>query len=384
MNNNTLYWLWLTAMPGITNDDIQTLRENFDTVNEIYNAADFDGIYGLKPNVKRGLRNKSMKRAEHILEYAEKCDIKLLSYDDINYPDMLRNITNPPFMLYLKGNILNWDRLLSIGVVGTRKCSDYGIAATKKICTEIAEKGVTVVSGLAEGIDAAAANAAINAGSISIGVLGCGIDRVYPAKNWETYNRVAKNGAIITEFPPGTPPLKHNFPWRNRIISGISKGVLVVEAPKKSGALITAEYAVEQGKDVYSVPGSIFRQESEGTNGLLSGYAKAVTCGKDIIDEYPYEAARLKTSPKGILSRLTEKKNEVNTEIKFNVNDKKYQSLSDDEKVVVGLLIEHNLHIDEIKRLSGFNISKLTPMLSILEFGGYIQKMPGNNYRLNI
>ena len=382
-----LYWLWLTTIEGITGYDITALLERFESAEDIFNAKNYDGIIGIKSAVKSKLKDKSLKNAKKALQDAEAVGAKVITYDSINYPDILRFTENPPYVLYLRGEIPNWDRLLMIGVVGTRDATDYGIAATKKICTELAENGVTVVSGMARGIDAVAARSAIMAGGKTIAVLGCGVESAYPAENQGLMNDIIKNGAVISEYPIGSKPLRTHFPERNRIISGLSRGILVTEAPKKSGALITANYAVDNGRDLFSVPGSIFKDSCQGSNMLLGMNAKAVTSGQDILDEYTYEIERLKIEkPKGnVFHAMVGKEPEkINNEIKISINDKKYQSLSGEEKAVTELLIESNMHIDEITRRSGMDISKLTPILSMLEFGGYIKKLPGNYYKLNI
>lgn len=383
---NILRWLWLTMASG--NSDITALLEQFDTIDEIYECKDFSDFRGIKPMARSRLKNKSLKRAEKVFNYVTGIGARVLTFDDINYPDSLRTIPNPPYVLYVLGEMMKWDRLLPIGVVGTRECTDYGTEAARKICRGLAENGVTVVSGMAEGIDGAAARSAISAGNKTIAVLGCGIDIAYPAFHKNLMKEISENGAVITEYPPGTPPYGRNFPWRNRIISGLSRGIVVIEAPKKSGALITADFALEQGKDIFAVPGSIFKATCEGSNELLSKYAKSVTCAEDILEEYVFDIERLnikKPEKKGFKITFKNKKPEnVNNEIKIDLDDKRYQPLSDDERKIIMLLIESNLHIDDIKRKSGFDISKLTPILSMLEFGGYIQKIPGNNYKINL
>ncbi|MBO5060184.1 MAG: DNA-processing protein DprA [Clostridia bacterium] len=386
MEKQKLYWLWLTTIYGISNGDITALLEQFDSIEEIYAERDFAAVVNIKPSIKRALSDKSLKRAEKVLEATLKTDTKVLTYDDINYPDSLRKIESPPYGLYVRGEIMNWDRLLSIGVVGTRKCTDYGIAAAKRISSSLAENGVTIVSGMARGIDTVAARAALDAGNKTIAVLGCGTDIVYPPENSGIMQEIIQNGAVISEYPPGSPPSAAHFPWRNRIISGLSRGILVAEAPKKSGALITADYALEQGKDIFAVPGSIFKESCEGTNRLISCCAKAVSSAGDILEEYTFEIERLQIEkPKGIKKIFYGKKKEkVNNEIKLTIDDKRFLGLMDDHRVIIALLIESNLHIDDIKRKSGFDVAKLTSILSMLEFGGFIQKLPGNNYRINL
>lgn len=386
MEEHILKWLWLTQTKGITNGDITALFEQFDTVEEIYGEKDFSNIQHVKPSVRQALKDKSLKKAENVLQAANKCDTQILVYDDKNYPDSLRTIHSPPYVLYIRGEIMNWDRLLAIGIVGTRDCTDYGVKAANVISAGLAENGVTVVSGMARGIDSAAARAALNAGNKTIAVLGCGTDVVYPPENAKLMLEIIENGAVISEYPPGSKPDRTHFPWRNRIISGLSRGVVITEAPKKSGALITAEYALEQGRDIFAVPGSIFKDTCKGTNKLLASCAKAVASAEDILEEYTYEIERLNLEkPQGIKKLFAGRKTEkVNNEIKLSINDKRYDGLSEDEKSVIALLLEDNLHIDDITRKTGFDIARLTPIMSMLEFSGLIQKIPGNNYKLNV
>lgn len=385
MEQNTLYWLWLTNCRSVSCADITSLLEQFDSVEEIYKETDFLAVTDIKPSARKAIADKSLKRAEAIFDTCSKKEITILTYDDINYPDILRGISDPPYVLYLRGEIMNWDRILGIGVVGTRTCGRYGLEATRHISLELAENGVTVITGMARGIDTAAARAALDAGGKTIAVLGCGVDVVYPSENKGIMEEIIANGAVISEFPPGSGPLSRHFPWRNRIISGLSRGVLVTEAPEKSGALITAGTALEQGKDIFAVPGSIFDKNCAGTNKLLASGAKAISSAKGILEEYVFEIERLNLEkPKGIKRFLVPKNEKVNNEIKLSIDDKRFSGLSEDEKRIVGLLIEGNQHIDDIARKSGIEASRLTGTLSMLEFGGYIQKIPGNNYKLSI
>lgn len=383
MENNALYWIWLTLSCGISNNDINGLLEQFDSVEEIYKETDFSKVINVKPSTIRALKDKKLKRAEAIFNATKEIGGDIITYDDVRYPDMLRKIPDPPYVLYIKGEVMNWDRILGIGVVGTRKCTDYGIMAAKMIAGDLAACGVTVISGMAEGIDSIAAEAALSAGNKTIAVLGNGLDVVYPEWNKELMDKIIENGAVITEYPLKTPPHWKNFPRRNRIISGLSRGVLVVEAPKKSGALITANRALEQGRDIFAVPGSIFKKESQGTNRLLVDSAKAVSSAKDILDEYVFEIGKLKLKKPSVVKKIL-KTEKVNNEFNISLNDKRFIGLSEDEKKIIGLLIKENMHIDDIARISEIPTGELTTKLAMLEFSGHIQKIPGNNYKLNV
>ncbi len=384
MENNVLYWVWLTDICGVYNNDINALLEQFDTVEEIYEATDYSSILNVKPSTLRKLRDKSLKKAEKVKENCGKIGAEIITFDDVRYPDMLRTIANPPYVLYMRGEIMKWDRILGIGVVGTRECSDYGHKAVDYIVKDLALCGATIISGMALGIDGLAARAALDAGNKTVAVLGTAIDNPYPWENRHLMQEIIENGTVISEYPPGAKGMRGSFPWRNRIISGLSKGVLVVEAPKKSGALITANYALEQGKDVFAVPGNIFKKESEGTNNLLSSGAKAVGSAEDILNEYVYEIERLKIKKPPIVSKIFAKPEKVENEIKLSIEDKRFSGLADSDKKIISLLIEENMHIDDIARKSEIPMGELTTKLAMLEFSGHIQKIPGNNYKLNV
>jgi len=252
------------------------------------------------------------------------------------------------------------------------------------IAGDLAECGVTIISGMARGIDSVAQESALLVGNKTIAVLGNGLDVVYPSENKKLMDKIAENGTLISEYPPKTEPNGRNFPWRNRIISGLSRGILVSEAPKKSGALITAEYALEQGKDIFAVPGSIFKAESEGANKLLASGAKAVTSAKDILDEYVFEIERLQLKKPTLIDKIFKTSKKVNNEINISLDDKRFSGLTDEEKKIISLLIEDNMHIDDIARRTGIDAGSISIKLSMLEFSGHIQKIPGNNYKLNV
>ncbi|MBR5808754.1 MAG: DNA-processing protein DprA [Clostridia bacterium] len=384
MENNLLYWVWLTDICGVYNNDINALLEQFDTVDEIYKATDYSGVSNVKPLTLKKLRDKSLKRAEKIKEDCEKIGAQIITFDDIRYPDSLRVISNPPYVLYMRGEIMKWDRILGIGVVGTRNCSDYGHKATGFIVKDLALCGATIISGMAAGIDGLAARAALDSGNKTIAVLGTAIDNPYPWENRGLMQKIIENGTVISEYPPGAKTQRTSFPWRNRIISGLSKGVLVIEAPEKSGALITASYALEQGKDIFAVPGNIFKKESTGTNNLLSNGAKAVGSATDILSEYVYEIERLNIKKPTAISKIFSKSEKIDNEIKLSIDDKRFSGLSDSDKKIISLLIDENMHIDDIARKSEIPMGELTTKLAMLEFSGHIQKIPGNNYKLNI
>lgn len=376
MDNNTLYWVWLASLSGIFANKVNALTEHFETIEDIYKAdiSEYKKIPGITRGDSLVLNSKDLTHAREIVEKTQKAGANILTYDDIRYPDSLRKIPNPPYVLYIKGEIMPWDRLLCIGVVGTRKCSEYGVNATNHIAYGLALKGITIVSGMARGIDTAAACAALKAGNKTIAVLGSGIDVVYPPENAKLMDEITKHGAVITEYPPGSAPLKAHFPERNRIISGLSRGILVSEAPEVSGALITARYALETGRDLFVVPGSIFSYNSRGSNNLLKEAAKATMCAEDILEEYPFDVEKL-VPPDTSMQTV----NNIRT---VSIDDERYAKLGENEKKIISLLIESNLHIDEIQAKTSIEIATLNSLLPLLEMMGLIRKLPGDNYKL--
>jgi len=290
-------------------------------------------------------------------------NIKKISESDADYPEGLIHIHKAPKEIFLKGTILPQDRE-AIAIVGTRRATEYGLKQADKIAFELALLGITIVSGMAKGIDTAAHNGALRAGGRTIAVLGSGHNYIYPKENIELYHRITKNGAVVSEYSSDVEPCRENFPMRNRIISGMSKGVVVIEAPKRSGALITANYALEQGREVFAVPGNIGRVESTGTNSLIKQGASLVESVSDIIDELRYVMD---------LSGMT-----VSTEgVTF---EKPKPPMSSDEKKVFEILRETPRSIDEISDTTEIPSNKVSQILLNLELKKIIKMLPGNNF----
>ena len=282
------YWVWLTTLPGLTNRSKLLLLEHFPSPEDIYYAQpeDLPPVEGLSSSQAALLSDKSTDRAEDVLARCAKGDIFLLTMQDALYPDRLRNIYDPPVLLYGRGRMPLFDEEAAVSVVGTRTCTPYGISAAEELGYQLAKEGAVVVSGLARGIDGASHRGALRAGGFTAAVLGGGVDVVYPAENRRLYEDIAATGVLLSEYPPGTEPMGSHFPVRNRILSGLSLAVLVVEAPERSGALITANTALEQGRDVFAVPGPIDAPNSRGSNRLIRDGAGLVTCGWDILEGY--------------------------------------------------------------------------------------------------
>lgn len=282
-----LYWLWLTTRKGIGNRGILRILSYFETPEDVYRASEAEyRLAGLNPTEIAALEDKSLDEPRKILRQCYDRNIHILTLQDAAYSNRLRNIPDPPAVLYYSGVLPALDDEPLVAVIGSRKSSAYGLSCAKRLGYQIATCGGLVVSGLAMGGDAMAMIGAVSAGKPVLGVLGCGVDVVYPKCNRHLYDDVLRHGCLISEYPPGTPPKPGHFPARNRIISGLSLGVVVVEAPQKSGTLITAEFALEQGRDLFVVPGNIGLACCAGSNRLLKEGAALVENGWDVMREY--------------------------------------------------------------------------------------------------
>lgn len=395
---NQLYWLWIVNLPGIHSSKITLLLEKFESVEDIYNAceSDFEGIDNIGKKEINSLCNKDLTLAQKIIQELDDIGAYTLCYDDEYYPEALRYCYDPPYVLYAIGEKRKWDDMLCISVVGSRECSDYGIEVTQKICSSLAGAGVVIVSGMARGIDSQAHRAALRAGAKTVAFLGCGIDVVYPPENDELMRQIAKNGMVITEFAPGTAPYAKNFPIRNRLIAAFSRGVLVVEAKKKSGTLTTANWAIENGKDVFAVPGDYDRDSSSGCNHIIkTGCAKLVVCAQDILDEYVYELENLGVGQLGKSESVyvdeSEKAPRINaysgkekeTKNNVDINNPRYDVLDEKQKHIIELLSQADRHIDEICRLVKMSASEAAAALTIMELMGFVVAQSGKMFTLN-
>ncbi len=402
MNDNTLKWVWLTTLQGMTTEKITSLLNKFDDIDEIYNAGEeeYKDIDLIHQRDIRALCDKNTKSAQKVISNTEKCGAYILTYDSKDYPEKLKYISAPPYVLYVKGTLKLNEKMFCIGVVGTRELNEYGETVTGKMTFELARAGFSVVSGLALGVDAIAASAALRAGGNTIAVLGCGIDLDYPKTNRELRKYIEQYGAVVTEYPPKTQPYPANFPQRNRIIAGLSECTLVTQAPAKSGALITAKYAHEMGREVFSVPGSVFDVNSVGNNNLIKAGATPVTHPYDLIERYKYQVEEFapKTVRHGIkmfgvkkkvfskfvniIKGKDEKKPEKELKKeKPSINDEKYKNLNENEKVIMELIINNEkISVDEIIRKTNLPPAKIGSTLSMMEMIGVVKKLPGNFY----
>ncbi len=415
-----VHWIWLSTRPHISDRVKVELVRHFQDPEAIYFADtdSFSHIEGLTEEGKTALSDKDLAAAEKILRDCQKENLGILTYQDAAYPARLKNISDPPLVFYYKGRLPDFDGSPLIGVVGTRKASAYGMNAAKKLGYQIARCGGIVVSGMAYGIDGMATRGALTAGTPAVGILGCGADVVYPVSNRGLFEDMEQYGCLLSEFTPGTPPMGHNFPKRNRIISGLSCGVLVVEAPEKSGALITAQLALDQGRDVFVVPGNIDVDTFVGSNRLLRDGAVAISSGWDIMSEYQAQFAEkirkfdapmrqnandelleISTQSDKIQPKVAQKaqvlgKNKVSKQkdekkVIDNGEGSPYSDVEDklppllpDEQKIVSSLTKEPQPVDDVIAETGLPTAKMLAALTLLQVKGVVKQHPGKRISL--
>ena len=289
-DESVLYWIWLAERCGIASREFVRLYEKYQDPFDLYrmDTEEIERIEGISNTLKAKLFDKSLVSSYDILKYCKSKRVDILTYKDERYPSRLKNIQDPPVLLYVLGNLPNMDNRLCIGVVGTRKMSEYGRDTAYTISYELAAARAVIVSGMALGIDGVAACGALSAGGQTVAVLGCGVSVVYPKEHTRLMEEIAKHGAVVTEYPPFESPRGYNFPKRNRIISGLCQGLLVVEGSAKSGSLITAKLAIEQGREVFALPGKINESNSEGPNELIKNGASVALSADDIVTNFDF------------------------------------------------------------------------------------------------
>lgn len=367
MEEQLIYWVWLNSIPGFGPVRSGKLLEFFEHPKNIWNASEAElnkANFLNRQAIKSLMDGKFREDAYKNLKVAKDQKIDIITIRDENYPYYLKNIYDPPIILYVRGNILKNEKC--IAVVGARRATYYGIKMAESLSYALAGVGLTVVSGMARGIDTNAHKGAKETGR-TIGVLGCGTDIAYPPENRGLISEVTQKGAVISEYPPGTPPVPSNFPARNRIISGMSIGVVVIEAGERSGSLITAEFALEQGREVFAVPGNVSSMNSKGTNKLIKDGAKIVTSVEDILEEL-------------INYGITDS---VDTKHSYKAYDETlFKGLNSEERKLVECLKLEPLHIDELTKKSGFNIKVVGSLLVMLELKGVVEQIPGKIFRI--
>ncbi len=354
------YWLgWQLLLPG-TGKRIWQIIDYFNGPENAWLAGEKDllAVPNITPVMAEGLIwQRARINLDDELERLYKHKVEFVCFDDEVYPAPLREIFDPPPGLFVRGDLKKWHEC-SAAVVGTRKPTAYGITAARRLSAELAENNVVVISGLARGIDTAAHSGCLEADGCTVAVLGCGADVVYPRENAKLFAEIVEKGAVVTEFPLGSPPEAWHFPSRNRIISGLSQVVVVVESAEKSGALITADLALEQGRDVMAVPGSIYSNMSKGPLKLLKQGAKPVTDVSDILDEL------------GIERLFNESKRSNQPKMKLGLTEQTiYQKLSGDP-----------MHLEELISQLKVPSQEVISALMFLEVKGLVKKLPGKMY----
>ena len=361
---NLLPWFALKDVPGIGNLLFKRLIDRFKTPELVFSASleDLLQINGMSRRL--GTRIKQHTPGDWIkkeLALVSKKGYSIITLTDPQYPPLLREIPDPPPYLYVCGHL--GDTTKAISVVGSRNATTYGVSTTKRLCKTLAELDVTIVSGMAIGIDTAAHVGALMGNGTTIAVLGSGLEWIYPSENRELFRKISENGAVISEFSLRTEPDAHNFPIRNRIISGISLGTVIVEATKKSGSLITARLAAEQNREVFAVPGNIISFKSTGTHGLIKQGAKLVEHAQDILEEF---------SP-AVFPK---------TPSVFSPQKTKLPPLSPEESKVLNALEPYPMHIDDLVRKIDMKPGKLAGILLNLELKSLVEQAPGKRFAL--
>ncbi len=351
------YWIGFNRVAGIGPNRLRALLDYFGDIRTAWHApSDELRSAGLD---RRSLGNLLTARStldlDRELERVAAANAEILTWESPGYPRLLYEIHDPPPVLYVRGTITEEDAW-AVAVVGTRRASNYGREAARRLSSALARSGVTIVSGLARGIDGEAHRAALDAGGRTIAVLGCGVDQIYPPEYRNLAYQITQHGALVSDYPIGTQPEGKNFPPRNRIISGLSLGVLVVEAGERSGALITADFAAEQGRDVFAVPGPIFRQSSMGTNRLIQDGAKMVTRPDDILEELNLTMVAVQVEARQVLPT------------------------NETETALLAHLSAEPVHVDDLGREVGLPIAEVSSTLALMELKGMVRQVGGMKY----
>lgn len=365
LSAETISLITLSLIDGVGSAIIQKLLSFFGTAEGALAASyqELSQVMGLTPDLCRKIVDQRDKvPLSEELKLIEKHSCKVITIRDEAYPQRLQTIFDPPQILYIKGELLPQDSM-AISVVGSRRATNYGKNVCDQLSRQLAANGFTIVSGFARGIDSIAHRGALEAGGRTIAVMGNGLSFVYPAENAKLMEEIAASGACISEFPMSVPPMATNFPRRNRVISGLSLGVLVIEASEKSGSLITASLAAEQGREVLAVPGDIFSKMSRGAHNLIKQGAALVETVEDIIETLSLDIPK---APEAKATPEIEKPPDV--------------KLGDEEQTIWNVLAHTPTHIDDITRLSNLTPSKVSSILVMLELKGIVQQLPGKMF----
>jgi len=360
-----LPWFFLKSVPGIGNHTFKKLFDHFSSPDLVLKSSynELSQVEGMTRRLVSAIKkHKLPDRVRREIDNIVQRGYRIITMSDSDYPPLLLQIPDPPPFLYVYGSLNTSTGC--IAVVGSRNATSYGVSTTIRLCSDLASRKITVVSGMAIGIDTAAHEGALIGGGKTIAVLGSGFERVYPAQNLKLFHKIAENGAVITEFPLNMEPEAHNFPLRNRIISGICLGTVIVEATKKSGSLITARLAAEQNREVFAVPGSIQSFKSTGTHTLIKQGAKLVEHAQDVIEE--------------LTPAMTAYAGENNAD--KNKIIERVDPLSPDESIVFDSLGAYQIHIDDLIRKISMEPGKISSILLKLELKGFVQQSPGKYF----
>lgn len=393
------YWIWLQNAlgAGARTDEILSY---FETPEEMYKAGEYEWrLSGLLTQKKiEALKNSTFEKTTEIINECRQKGYKIITPDDNLFPDRLKNLSDMPLVLYGMGDCSVMNDVVSIGMVGTRKVSNYGIETAQKLSFLLALSGATIVSGGALGVDSEAHAGAMLAKGRTLAFLGCGLSVNYLIENAPLRRAITRYGAVVSEFSPLTPASRTTFPTRNRLISGVSLGVVVVEAGVKSGSLITANYALDQGKDVFAVPGDIVRSSFDGANYLIKNGAKPVFTAEDILSEYEYrygdllDMSNAKTTIASVPYVDYRKKKQKPQPVEFEEKKPQQETrpverkelpddISNEAKIVYSVLNENGVHIDDIVRETNLKMNIVLSTLTELELSGFVQLVSGKKYK---
>lgn len=404
------YWLWLTTRKGLSNPVILELLDYFGTPEAVHFADpdEYDHVSGMTKVIKASLLDKSLEGADTILSSCEAQGQRIMTIRDAGYPERLRNIYDPPAVLYLKGRDIAFDDEVAVSLIGSRRPTAYGIAQAQRFGHDLAAQGAVVVSGLARGLDSEGLRGALRGGGTVCGVLGCGLDVVYPTENRYLYQDVMAAGLLVSEYPPGTPPSRTNFPARNRIMSGLALGVVVVEGGYNSGTQITARAALDQNRDVFAVPGPVDGPLSFTPNLLIrKGEAMLVTSASDVLEEYePLYPHKIKLKPglapstpaiapgaRPIPEEETQpeekkapvaKAEEAKPELPVVDWRELTPALTDDQRDVMMALREGPMVMDEIIEASQIPARRCTSAVTMLQLAGFLMEESGKRFSATV
>lgn len=351
------YWVGFTLVKGIGAVRLQALQKHFGSLETAWHAPrEALEAAGLGPKLaERVLQVRQQVDLDRFVEKTEAQGITILTWEDPAYPRRLKEIEQPPPVLYVRGQLTE-DDFWAVAIVGTRRVTAYGRQVTEEVASFLAANGITIVSGLARGVDAIAHQSALRAGGRTLAVLGSGVDRIYPPEHARLAQQIIAQGALISDYPPGTAPEAANFPPRNRIISGLSMATVVVEAGETSGALITAQFAADQGREVFAVPGNILAPQSKGTNRLIAQGARPLLSAQDLLDILNLTRTQEQRQARQVLPA-----NEV-------------------EASLLTVLSHEPLHVDEICRQTGLPVERVSAALTMMELKGLARQVGGMNF----